>query len=264
MPQALGAGLDAVIDRIAVPDARDDERSSSETGELERLRIWWRSVSDGSAPSTATLRCLVGSGDKSAQIPATSDEASGVEDAIREGIAAADREIDAGRTLLVPRVANRQQVAALTVIAILTRSDPAAITYQLAGMSDRAWIQRCGAVRDAAVEHAELRSAPIALLAALGATEIAYAVGAVLAAAARRTPSIIDGTDELAAALVADRLCFRAKEWWRAGSTSPDPGRQAVVDRLDLAAGLPLDLTDDDGRGADATIALIALLATDS
>ena len=32
-------------------------------------------------------------------------------------------------------------------------------------------------------------------------------------------------------------------------------------ERLDLAPGLPLGLTDDDGRGAAATVALLALLA---
>lgn len=271
MPQALSADLDAVIARIAVPEARHrerpsretGERPSRETGELERLREWWRSVSDGSAPSPETLRCLVGCGEKTAEIPATTDEASGVEAAVREGIAAADRAIDAGRTLLVPQVVHCEPVAALAVVGLLTRSEAAAITYQFTGMSDREWIERCAAVRDTGVALADLRSAPVELLAALGATEIAFVVGVLLASAARRTPSIVEGTDELAAALVADRLSFRAKEWWRAGSTSPDPARQAAVDRLDLATGLPLELTDDAGRGADATIALISILATD-
>ena len=86
------------------------------------------------------------------------------------------------------------------------------------------------------------------------------AVGVLLGGAARRTPSIVEGTGELAAALVADRLCFRAKDWWRTGSTSPDPARVAAGDRLAIAPGLPLGLTDDAGRGADATIALLAML----
>ena len=128
-------------------------------------------------------------------------------------------------------------------------------------MSDRDWMARCAAVRDGVVEVAELRAAPVQLLTALEAVHIAFVAGVLLGASARRTPSLVEGTDELAAALVADRLSFRAREWWRAGSTSPDPARLAAVERLDLAPGLPLGLTDDDGRGAAATVALLALLA---
>ena len=69
-----------------------------------------------------------------------------------------------------------------------------------------------------------------------------------------------DGTDEHAAALVADRLCYRASGWWRAGATSADPARAAAADRIDLAAGLPLALTDDEGKGAAATLALLQLV----
>jgi hypothetical protein len=34
----------------------------------------------------------------------------------------------------------------------------------------------------------------------------------------------------------------------------------AAIDRIDLAPGLPLGLTDDVGRGAQATVALLGLL----
>ena len=233
------ADLEAIITRITAPQVASSEPVAA--GELARLDRWWRSVSDGGAPRVATLRSA-----------GTMLEA---------GIADADRAIDGGHTLLVPRVTHRDPVGALTVIALLTRSEAQAITSQPAGMSDRAWVERCAAVRDSIIEFADLRAAPAELLFALNATEIAFVVGALLASAARRTPSIIEGTDELAAALVADRLSFRAKDWWRASSTSSDPARKAAVDRLDLTAGLPLELTDEDGRGAEATVALLNLVS---
>jgi nicotinate-nucleotide--dimethylbenzimidazole phosphoribosyltransferase len=102
------------------------------------------------------------------------------------------------------------------------------------------------------------------MLEALHAYQVAAVVGVLLSAAARRTPCLVDGTDELAAALVADRLCYRAKGWWRAGSDSPDPGRRAATERIDLAPGLPLGLTDDAGRGAEATLAILTLLTSDA
>ena len=249
MPQALSADLEAVITRIAAPTPATGSTAGPRTGELARLLCWWTSVSDGAAPRTTTL---------------ISADSSDVRSALRAGMAAADRAIDAGATLLVPRAARRQPVAALSVISVLTRSDASAITYQSVGMTDRAWMERCAAVRDAGVDLVDLRSAPVDLLESLAADGLAFVAGALLAGAARRTASIVEGTEELAAALVADRLSFRAKDWWRAGSTSTDPARQAAVDRLNLDAGLPLALTDDEGHGADATVALIDLLARQS
>lgn len=235
--------LEAAISRIAVPDPREDRTPIGITGELARLLAWWDSVSVGSVPRSAILT--------------TTERPTDVDEALIVGVATAERAIDQGATLLVPRVAVRAPIAALTAIGLLTRTEASAIVFQPAGMTDRAWIDRCAAVRVAGVDVADLRAAPLDALAALGALDIAFVVGALLAGAARRTPSLIDGTDELAAAVVADRLSFRAKEWWRAGSTSPDSARQAAIDRLDLNVGVPLDLIDDEGRGADATIALL-------
>jgi nicotinate-nucleotide--dimethylbenzimidazole phosphoribosyltransferase len=128
-------------------------------------------------------------------------------------------------------------------------------------MTDRDWMQACAAVRDHAASAADHRGDPVGLLGAVQAPAVALVVGILLGAAARRTACLVDGTDELAAALVADRICIRAKAWWRAGSDSPDPGRAAAIDRIDLAPGLPLGLTDDAGRGAEATLALLMLIA---
>ena len=83
----------------------------------------------------------------------------------------------------------------------------------------------------------------------------------LLGAAARRTPCLIDGTEPATAALVADRLAFRAKAWWREAATSTDPAQRAAVNRIDLTAGLPLALSDEGGHGAQATVALLRLVA---
>ncbi len=247
MPPDLPPEFEAVVARIEVPRPIVFTPPPGLTGELARLLSWWTSVSDAGAPRVATLTSSTGPSD--------------VVSAVVAGGAAADRACDAGATLIVPRVTDRQPVAALAVIGALTRTEASAITYQPAGMTDRAWIDRCAAVRDACVDVADARAAPIELLGILNASHIAFVVGALLSAAARKTASIVDGTDELAAALIADRLSFRAKEWWRAGSTSPDPARKSAVDRLAVDTGLPLALLDDDGRGADATVSLLQMLA---
>ena len=248
--QAMVPELEAVIARIEVPRPVVFTPPPGVTGELARLLRWWTSVSDGSAPQGTAL--VSNPGD------------AGVALAVLAGVAAADRACDEGATLLLTRIGTRRPVAALAVIGALTRTESSAITFQSTGMTDREWIDRCAAVRDACVDIADLRASPVELLDVLAAPDIAFLVGVLLAAAARRTPCIVDGTDELAAALVADRLSFRAKEWWRAGSSSPDPARQAAVDRLAVDEGLPLALNDDEGLGADATVALLRMLAAEA
>lgn len=235
-----------VVARIAGPEPSDEVPPVDVTGALADLATWWRTVSAGAPPTVASVDPIA---------PAS------VPDAILAGLDAADRAIDSGATLLVPRSGNRDDEAARTVIALLTRKEASAVLAQPAGMTDREWMTACAAVRDRAASTAEHRADPIALLDALSAPGIALVVGVLLGAAARRTACLVDGTDELAAALVADRICIRAKGWWRAGSDSPDPGRVAAIERIDLAPGLPLGLSDDAGRGAEATLALLALLA---
>lgn len=246
MSDELTPRLAAVVERIAGPEPSTAPLPPDVTGALADLAAWWASVSAGAPPAVTWLD------------PALPPFAG---DAILAGIDAADRAIDSGATLLVPRVAVRDDEAARTLIALLTRKEASAVLAQPAGMTDRAWMAACAAVRDRAADATGHRGEPVALLEAVQAPGIALVVGVLLGAAARRTPCLVDGIDELAAALVADRLCIRAKAWWRAGSDSPDPGRAAAIDRIDLAPGLALGLTDDAGRGAEATLALLALLA---
>jgi nicotinate-nucleotide--dimethylbenzimidazole phosphoribosyltransferase len=239
--------VEDLLGRISVPAPREVVLPEDLTGELRRLAIWWRSRSDGDPREWSVL--------------VTEDLGENASDALLSGAAAADRAVDSGRVLLVPRVRDRDEIAARTVIALLTRREASTVLGQPVGMPDREWMAACAAVRDRMAEVVEHRGEPLVMLAALGATSIAAVAGSLLAASARRTPCLVDGTDELAAALVADRLCYRAKGWWRAGSDSPDPGRAAAVERIDLSPGLPLGLTDDAGKGAQATLALLGELA---
>lgn len=245
MSDSWPAELAAVVDRIEAPRPPDVEPPADVTGVLAGLHRWWHTVSAGGPPAVASVAS-----------PATVD----VMAALAEGCVAADRAIDAGATLLVPQAVPRDPVAARTLVALLTRKEASTAVYQPAGMPDRDWMLACATVRDRAAAAAHLRGEPVALLTQVGAPAIAGVVGILLAAAARRTACVIDGTDELAAALVADRICFRAKSWWLAATDSPDSGRSAAINRVDLAVGLPLSLSDDAGRGAAAVCALLAAL----
>ena len=248
MTDQLPPELDGWVSRIQAPEPVDAEVPAHVTGELRRLHLWWQGLSAG-VPVRATVV-------RRSPLPASDTAQSLV-----AGLAAADQAIDSGATLLLPRVGTHDSTASRTLIALLTRKEASVVIHQPEGMTDRAWMASCAAVRDGVAALVGHRAQPAALLAGLDAHEIAFVVGALLGAAARRTPCLVDGTDELAAALVADRISFRAKGWWRAGSTSPDPARVAAIDRMDLTPGLPFGLTDDAGLGADATLVLLEMPA---
>jgi nicotinate-nucleotide--dimethylbenzimidazole phosphoribosyltransferase len=245
VPAELPADLAERLDRIVAPAERTAAVPADVTGELAGLLGWWLALVPEAPLVPAELR-PAGAGTPSEQL--------------RAGFEATDRAIDAGATLLVPGVDAADPEAARALYALLARKEASAVTYQAPGTTDRDWMTACAAVRDRSADLAGLRGDPVGLLDALPAGGIAFVTGALLAGAARRTPCLVDGTDSMAAALVADRMAFRAKGWWRAGADSPDPGRRAAAERIDLPAGLPLGLTDESGRGAAATVALLGLL----
>ena len=247
MSNDLPADIAAVVERIAVPSTPGTEAPPEVTGELRTLLIWWSSVSTGACPVAAVIE----SGDH---------EWATASDAMTAGISAAERAVDAGATVLVPRVTTRSDTAARTLVAVLTRLDPPTVVPQQEGMADRAWMTTVEQVRDDAFRLTPERADPLALLDSAGAPNLGFVTGVLLGAAARQTPCVIDGTDELCAALVADRMSARARGWWTAGSQSPDPARRAAADRIAFTPGLPLALTDDTGLGARTTLEILGLL----
>ncbi len=248
-----------MVTRIAPPASRIDDATPEvpdiATGELATLWCWWSTVSDGRIPVLASPL----ENRHTASLESGASE-SGALGAVLAGVAAADAAVDAGATLLLPRAEPRDPRAARIVVALLTRAEPAAVLAQPRGMTDRDWIAECSAIRDGLVDVRDLRGEPLEVLDALSAWGIAHTAGVLLGAAARRTGCLVDGTDESAAALIADRLAFRAKDWWRAGASSPDPARTAAADRIDLPPGLSLGVTDEQQTGARVTVAALTAL----
>lgn len=246
MTTPIPDALSEAIARITSPADEPDRPRAHLTGTLGDLDVWWSQRAGGIRPSARVLVTEAGSSSGS--------------DALILGLTAADRAIDAGATLLIPRVGVRNVVAARGIIGLLTKRDASAVTHQPPGMADAEWMVACAGVRDLMAEHRPHLGDQVALIEAMGTPEIAAAAGMLIGAAARRTPCLLDGTDEWAAALVADRIAHRARHWWRAATTSTDPARIAAQDRIDVTPGLPLGLTDEDGWGARTVIALLDLI----
>lgn len=95
---------------------------------------------------------------------------------------------------------------------------------------------------------------PWAALAALGGFELAALAGAMVAAAQRRRPVLLDGFITGVAALFAARLCPHLPDYLFASHRSAEPGHQHVLSALGLEPLLDLDL-----RLGEASGALLAL-----
>jgi nicotinate-nucleotide--dimethylbenzimidazole phosphoribosyltransferase len=187
----------------------------------------------------------------------TGDEAVA---AFEAGSQLADAGVDSGADLLLTGtigVASTTAAAALT--GVLTGSNAAAVTGRGSGIDDRAWMRKCAAVRDAMWRARPVVSDRLRLLAVAGGADLAALTGFLLQAAVRRTPVVLDDVTVSASALVAQRIAYRAPEWWIAGQSTAEPAHQRALERLALTTAT--DLGTNLGGGVGALLSLPTLRA---
>ncbi|HEY7859464.1 MAG TPA: nicotinate-nucleotide--dimethylbenzimidazole phosphoribosyltransferase [Candidatus Nanopelagicales bacterium] len=180
--------------------------------------------------------------------------------AFAAGVRIADEEVDSGADLLIPGdmgIGNTTPAAVIT--GLLAGIEPADVVGRGTGIDDATWMRKTAAVRDAMRRGRPLKGDPIALLGAVGGADLAAMTGFLVTAAARRTPVLLDGVMSCAAALVAHRIAFRAKDWWLAGHRSTEPAQHAALERLDLEPIIDFGLRLGEGTGA--LLALPVLVA---
>lgn len=219
------------------------------------------------APEVTRWRVRRSTGSIDREDAMTRDEA---QQAFEIGRAIADAEIDSGADLLIPGdmgIGNTTPAAAL--IGLLANLDAAQATGHGTGIDDAAWMRKAAAVRDAMRRGRTHLGDPIALLAAVTGPDLAAVTGFLLQASIRRTPVLLDGMLSTACALLASRMDFRAKSWWRAGHRSTEPAQRAALEYLELEPIVDYGLRLGEGTGAlialpvlQAAIATLAEMST--
>ena len=114
--------------------------------------------------------------------------------------------------------------------------------------------------KHAAITRAAARSdatAPIDVLAEFGGLEIAMMAGAVLGAASRQRPVIIDGFISSAAALLAIRIAPAARDYCVFAHRSAEKGHAIVLAALGAEPLLDLGLRLGEGTGALLAVPLV-------
>ncbi|MFI6446511.1 nicotinate-nucleotide--dimethylbenzimidazole phosphoribosyltransferase [Kitasatospora sp. NPDC050543] len=182
--------------------------------------------------------------------------------AFRAGMAVADEEADAGTDLVVlGDLGVGSTTVAAVLIGALCGTDAAAVTGRGSGIDDKVWMVKCAAIRDSLRRARPVLGDQLALLAATGGADFAAITGFLLQAAVRKLPVVLDGVVSAACALVAQRIAFRAPEWWRAGQSTGEPAQAKAYDRLTLTPLQEQKITMGEGVGALMALPLLQAAA---
>lgn len=211
------------------------------------------------APGLISRRVAEGTADMT-QGPAMT--AAQVQSAIDVGIdVARDLVAQGNRLLVVGDMGIANTTASAALISVFTGLDAADVTGRGGGADDE-MLRRKVSVIETAIRVNEASAAdPVAALAGVGGYEHAAMVGYLLAAAALRTPVILDGVIACSAALVAKAISPEAAGYWVAGHRSVEPGATAAIAHLDMVPLVDLGLRLGEGSGATLAVPLVQAAA---
>ncbi|MFE7208897.1 nicotinate-nucleotide--dimethylbenzimidazole phosphoribosyltransferase [Streptomyces sp. NPDC001698] len=197
-----------------------------------------------------------GSGRVDVEDALTLDEA---EAAFRAGVAVADEEADSGTDLVVlGDISVGGTTPAAVLIAALCGTDASVVTGRGGEpIDDLAWMRKCAAIRDALRRARPVLGDQLQLLATVGGADLAAMTGFLLQCAVRKLPVILDGVVSAACALVAQRVAFRAPDWWLAGHDSGEPGQAKALDRMALEPLVDHGVRVGEGAGALLALPLV-------
>ncbi|MFH9179860.1 nicotinate-nucleotide--dimethylbenzimidazole phosphoribosyltransferase [Streptomyces albogriseolus] len=185
------------------------------------------------------------------------------EAAFRAGMAVADEEADSGTDLVVlGDVSVGGTTAAGVLVAALCGTDASVVTGR-GGLpiDDLAWMRKCAAIRDALRRARPVLGDQLRLLATVGGADLAAMTGFLLQSAVRKLPVLLDGVVTAACALVAQRVAFRAPDWWLASHASGEPGQAKALDRMALEPVLPQGVAVGEGAGGLLALPLVRAAA---
>jgi len=182
--------------------------------------------------------------------------------ALAAGVRIVDEEVDRGADLLIAGdmgIGNTTPAAVL--IAALTGAEPVAVVGRGSGVDDAGWMRKTAVIRDALRRARPAVGDPVELLRVAGGADFTAMAAFLAQAAVRRTPVILDGVVVGAAAMLAEELAPGARAWWVAGHRSVEPAHHLVLEHLELAPLLDLQMRLGEGSGAVVALPLVQLAA---
>lgn len=159
--------------------------------------------------------------------------------------------------LVVGEVGIGNTTSSSAVVAAITEIDPAELVGYGTGISSEQHVHKIKVVQDALMLHNPNPTDGYDVLRKVGGLELAAMTGAMLAAASRRVPVILDGFISTAAACVAETLGEGASGYMLLGHQSMEPGHQRAFQYLEKEPILSLSMRLGEGTGAAVAYSII-------
>lgn len=171
--------------------------------------------------------------------------------ALETGIILANKEIDAGVTMLATgEMGIGNTTASSAIVAAITNSSPALVTGAGTGLQPNGVINKINVISKALAVNKPDPQSGLDVLVKVGGIEIGALAGVILACAARRVPVVIDGFISTAAALIAERLAPLCCHYVFASHLSVEPGHDIALAALKLTPMLHMQMRVGEGTGA--------------
>ncbi|MGJ5208213.1 nicotinate-nucleotide--dimethylbenzimidazole phosphoribosyltransferase [Bradyrhizobium sp. HKCCYLR20261] len=150
--------------------------------------------------------------------------------------------------------------SAAAIAAALLSCAPHDIVGSGTGLDADGRARKAAVISAALARHGLMPNAAVAdVLAAVGGLEIIAMAGAMIAAAQRRWPVLVDGFIVSVAALVAVRLNPSCRPWLLFSHRSAERGHAVVLDALGARPLIDLDLRLGEASGAATALPIIRL-----
>jgi nicotinate-nucleotide--dimethylbenzimidazole phosphoribosyltransferase len=211
------------------------------------------------APGLVVRKVAAGTADMTAGPAMSATQAQAGVDA---GIGVArDLVAQGNRMLVVGDMGIANTTASAALISVFTGIDVVEATGRGTGIDDVVLAHKVSVIQTAIRVNRPSATDPIGALAAVGGFEHAGMVGYLLAAAALRTPVVLDGVIACAAALVAQAMAPHAADYWVAGHRSVEPGAGAALTHLGLVPLVDFGMRLGEGSGAALAVPLVQAAA---
>ena len=147
--------------------------------------------------------------------------------------------------------------ASSAIVAVLTGEAIVKVTGRGTGIDEEGFKRKVREIEEAIRINKPNKKDPIDVLAKVGGFEIGGISGAMLEAASRRIPVVIDGLISGAAALIAYELDPAVKDYMIAAHRSVEIGHAVTLDYIGLNPLLALGMRLGEGTGAALGISLV-------
>lgn len=126
-----------------------------------------------------------------------------------------------------------------------------------AGLTDQQFEVKKRVIKEAIENRQADRQDIMDIMSKLGGFDIAGICGLYLSAAKNRKPIVIDGFISSAAALCASKLNVHTKDFMLASHLSKEPGAGSLLEELEIAPMLDMDMRLGEGTGCPITFKIL-------